>query len=141
MVHSWSIQNLNADITKRNRAVIALQQNRAGLIEVLVQLTARGAIDHDVLVDLLAIQRDTDAIAPNCGLGGLPFPRSARGKDRNRFELIKRAVAARGRVLPGKIVDDLDLMAAPEVQAAVAPFGDQVLVANGKILEFILGNQ
>src|SRR5579884_1565019 len=65
-------QLLHPDIPEAHRAVISLQEERAGLVHIPVELAAGGAVALHVIVHLLAIDRDGDLVADHSGFHCIP---------------------------------------------------------------------
>ena len=80
MVISWGrlgtlLQFFDADIAERNVAVIALKKNRAGLVDSVVELAARGFGAFDVVMDFYAVEGEADFVSNDGRFGGLAIGR------------------------------------------------------------------
>src|SRR5215204_539018 len=60
-------------LAERDRAVIALEKNRAGLVDVCIQLASGGLVARNVVVHLFAIEYERDLVAHHRCLGRLPL--------------------------------------------------------------------
>ena len=60
--------------------MIALEENRARLGHLVVDLGTGSLVALDLVVNLLAVEGDAYLVADNCGLDGLPFASGLRGE-------------------------------------------------------------
>src|SRR5206468_294410 len=90
-------QRLDANVPKRNRAVVPLQHERARLVPVLVQAAGGGTADFHLVVHFDAIEDHREAVALQARFHFLPLTRFARSKYRNRLDAVNGAVATLGR--------------------------------------------
>src|SRR5690349_10127321 len=67
------LQLLDPDVAKRHRPVIALQEDRARLIHLVVNFAAGGLAALDVVMSLHAVLHDGDSVADDRSLDRLPF--------------------------------------------------------------------
>src|SRR4030095_1259504 len=125
-------QFLEANVAERDGTVVALEKNRAGLINLTVDLTARRFQTLDVVVNLFAVEDHSDLVADDRGLGGLPLAPGLGGKHARGGMIVDRAVAALGRLADVVIAEDLNLVAAAQVEAAVGIVRHLEVVLDGK---------
>ena len=98
--------------------MVALEEEGAGVVDVVVELAAGGLVDEEVVVDFDSVQIDGDFVAHHFGFDGLPFAGFAGNHGGGGFGDVEGAVAVEiGRFFVG-VVDDLDFVAAMEVEAA-----------------------
>src|ERR1044071_700505 len=71
--HCRLLERLDLEVAERNRAVIALQEDRARLVHVVVQLAAGAFAALDIVVDFFAVENHGDLVANDGGLDGLPL--------------------------------------------------------------------
>src|SRR5262245_44538084 len=63
------------DFAERDFAVIALDHDRPRRSLIAVESAARDAVDHDVVVNLLAVEDDGQTVADDDRFHGLPLAR------------------------------------------------------------------
>src|SRR6266700_103934 len=134
-------QFLDAEVAKPDGAMISLQENRAGFVDVVVDFAASGAAALDLVVNLFAVESHADLIADDRGLGGLPLV-AGLGRELGRsLETIDGAVAVNIGLAGLVIAEDLNFMAAAEVKAAVRSIRHHEFVAHGEIPELVVGDE
>ena len=106
-------------VAERDRAVIALQKDRARLVDLVVDFAAGRFVALDVVVDLHAVEHDGDLVALDRGFGGLPLVAGLGDEFIRLFEVVDRAVSAEGRLAAGMIAENLDFVPAAKIEAAV----------------------
>src|SRR6266508_5233462 len=113
------LQFLDPDIAKPNRPVIALEENRAGLVNLVVNLAAGRLAALDIVMNLHAVLHHGDFVADHRGLDRLPFAAGFGNEFVGRLEVIDRTVAAETGPAFGVVAEDLQFMPAAEVKAAI----------------------
>src|SRR5512133_3323650 len=105
-------QFFDPNISKAHRSVIPLEENRPGFVDFIVDFTAGRPVADDVVVDLHSVHDDGDSVADHGRLDGLPFT--------SRLEVVDGSVAPQaGFAIWAVVAQDLNLMSAPEIKAAV----------------------
>ena len=132
---------MDADIPERHRSMVSLEEDRSGLVHLVVNLTTGTLGAQHPVVHLHAVESQGDLLAHNLGLRGLPLSGLAGNEERGRLEVVNGAVAAVGRLAGLRIVEDLDLVASPQIKAGVRLRSHLVFVANDEVLELLLGEQ
>jgi hypothetical protein len=120
------LQFFNANVAEGNISVIALEKDRAGLVDFIVKFAAGGFGALDVVVDFYTVEGEADFVAHDCGLGGLPLVAGFGDEFVGRFEIVDGAVAIDGIGAAGVVTQDLNFMTSAEVEAAVRFVGDHV---------------
>ena len=115
---SFILQRFDADIAEGDRAVVALEKDRAGLIEFVVQFAPCRPIALDVVMNLHAVEDKGDFVAHNGGFGRLPFAGFLGSKLRDGLLAVNGAVPARTGLAAVIVIEDLDFISAPQVKAA-----------------------
>jgi hypothetical protein len=136
-----SVQHLDLDPAKPDRAVVALEEDRAGFIDLLVQFAAGGHAAHDVVVGFQAIVHHGDCVADDGGFDGLPFVRGFGHEVVGRLEVVDGAVAGEGCFSAGGVPQDLQLMPAAKIKPAVRVLGHQVIEADGEVPKLLVRHQ
>src|ERR1035441_4597653 len=112
-------QFLDADVAKAHRAVVALQEDRSGLVDPAVNLGTGRPVALHVVVDLDAVQGHGDLVADNGSFGALPFASRLGDELVRGFESVDRTVAGVAGFAFLMVTQYLDLMPATQVKAAV----------------------
>lgn len=121
--------------------MIALQENWAGLIDFVVELTTGGFGAFDVVVNFYAVEREGDFVSDDGGLGGLPLVSGLGDKFIRGFEIIDGAIAIDGCLAASVIAEDLDFMTAPQIKPAVGFVGNHEFEFDGEIPKFVVGDE
>jgi hypothetical protein len=121
--------------------MITLQKDGAGLVDFIIQFATGGFRAFDIIMDFHAVEDHRDAIADDGGFCGLPFGSRAGDKFIRRFEVINGTIPTEGGGSAAIIAEDLYLVPAAQVEAAVGVIGDLVLEPDGKIPKFFVGHQ
>src|ERR1017187_4161342 len=128
-------QFLDADVAEAHRAVVALQEDRSGLADAAINLRTGRPVTRHVVVNLDAVQGHGDPVADNSGLGALPFASRLGDELVRGFEAVDRTVAGVAGFAFLMVTQNLDLMPATQVKAAIGVVRSHVLVANGEVPE------
>ena len=86
-------QLLDADVSEANSSVVALKENGAGFVHLIINLAAGGLVAFHLVVDLNAVHDDGDAVANNGRLSGLPFASRFGYEFVRSLEIINGAVS------------------------------------------------
>lgn len=70
---SGLLQFFDADVAEGNVAVIALEKDWAGLVDLIVEFTAGGLGAFDIVVDFYSIEGEADFVSDDGGFSGLPL--------------------------------------------------------------------
>jgi hypothetical protein len=119
--------------------VIALEQDGAGLIDIVIQLTARALGAIDVVMDLHAVEDDGDFLADDLDLGLLPLTGLAGSEQGRSLHVVDGTVAAEFGLAELGVVKDLDFMTAAEVEAAIGPGRHLVFITDDEVAELGIG--
>src|SRR5258706_1612610 len=92
-------------------------------------------------MDLDAVEDDSDAISLDGSFDGLPFTGFAGNEFRHRREVVNGAVAARRGDALVEVIEDLDFVAATQVEAAVAGGRAHVFVTHSEVLELFFADE
>jgi len=92
-------------------------------------------------VDFHSVEVNGDFVADHFGFDGLPFAGFAGDHEGGGFDDVKGAVAVQSGLFHVAIVEDLNLMPAAQVEAAVGAFGHHVFVANDEVFVFFLADK
>ncbi len=87
-------QFLHFDLAEGDGAVVALQEEWAGLADFRVEFAAGRAFHGHVVVNLLPVEDHGDFVADHRGFAGLPFAAGLRCKHARDGVLVDRAIAA-----------------------------------------------
>src|SRR5262245_35631479 len=117
------------NFAERDFAVIALNHNRPRLALIAVKRAAGDAFDHDVVMNLLAVEDDSQAVADYCRFHGLPLACRETGVDRRFDPAVEGHVAVNVGRFTG-VVQHLQLVTPAQVDAAVALLFDLVFALN-----------
>ena len=93
--------------------MIALEQNRPGLVDLIVNLAAGALGAQHPVVHLHAIESQGDLLAHNLGFRRLPLSGLARNKERGRLEVVNSPIATVRGLAGLHIIQDLDLVTSP----------------------------
>src|SRR2546425_33458 len=135
---SCLLQFFDADVAERDGTMIALQENRAGFIHLVVNLAPGGPIADDVVVDFLAIQNHRDLVANDGRFHRVPFAGRLRHKFGRSGMVVDRAVSAQRRFAALVVVKHLNFMPPSKVKAAVGTFRDFIFIADSEVPEILL---
>ena len=113
--------------------MVALQENLAGLLHLAVDFTPGRLVAFDLVVNLLPVERERDLVADDGGLGGLPFAAGLGGEFRRSLEVVNRPVPSQRRLAAFVVAEDLNLVPAPQVKAAVGIIRHLILVLHGEV--------
>lgn len=132
---------MDANIPESDRTVIALEQNRPGLVDLIVELTPGTLRAEHPVMHLHPVESQGDLLADDLGLRRLPLSGLARNEERGRLEVVNSPIATVRGLAGLHIVEDLDLVTAAQVEAGVRFRSHLVLIANDEVLELLLGEQ
>lgn len=113
--------------------MIALEKDRAGLIDVVVELATSGFGAFDVVVDFDAIENDSDFVSDHGRFGGLPLVAGLGDEFVRFFEVVESSVSAQRGFAFGIVAEDLNFVTATQVKAAVGIVGDEVFEFDGEV--------
>ena len=119
--------------------MVTLEQNRAGLGVVVVQLAAGAVLDGDAVMHLHAVQDVGDLVADHAGFALLPLAGLARGGEDARRDVVEVAVEALVVAVLVGVVEDLQLVTAAQVEAGVRAGRHLIFKAHDEVLELLLG--
>ena len=103
--------------------MVALQEDRAGFVHIIVDLPSGALGAFHVVVDFHAVKDHRNPVSDDRSLRRLPFAARLGDELVGSFETIKRAVAALGRLAIGVVTKNLNLMTAAQIEAAVGAIG------------------
>jgi hypothetical protein len=121
--------------------MIALQENRTGLVYLIIDFTAGGLVAFDVIMDFDPIHDNGDPIADHGRLGCLPLAGGLGDELVRSFEIVDGTVAANGWLAALVIAEDLNFMAAAQVKAAVGIVRRHILVPDCEIPKLLFRHQ
>ena len=136
-----SLQFLDLDITERNVSVIALEKNRAGLIDFGVEFAASSFGAFDVVVNFYSVESERYFISDDGCLGRLPFVAGFGDKFVGRFEIVDGAIAVDGVGATSVIAQDLKFVASAKVESAVGFVWNHIFKSNGEVPELLVRDQ
>ena len=121
--------------------MIALDHDRPGLGFLRVERAAGDSRELRIVVNLLAVERGRDAVADDGDLNGLPFSGRLARVHHRRLGRVDGHVAVLPILGAAGIVEHLHLVAAAQIDAAVALGRQLVLRVEPEVLELLLGDQ
>lgn len=135
------LEFLDPNIAERNVSVIALQHDRARLINVLVQFASGRFRAFDVVVDFDAVQSDCDLISNNCRFGRLPFVAGFGNECVGRFEIVNGTVSINSCFAASIVAEDLNFLSSVKIEAAVGVVRNHVFEFYREVPKVLVGNQ
>ena len=135
------LQFFDANVAEGNVAVIALEKDWTGLVDLVVEFTAGGFGAFDVVVDFYAVEGEADFVPDDGGFGGLPLVARFGDEFVGRFEVVDGAVAIDGIGAAGVVTEDLNFMASAEIEAAIRFVGDHVFEFDGEVPKLLVCNE
>lgn len=132
---------MDANIPESDRTVIALEQNRPGLVDLIVELTPGALRAEHPVMHLHPVESQCYLLANDFGFRRLPLSGLARNEERGRLEVVNSPIATVRGLAGLHIVQDLDLVTSAQVEAGVRFRSHLVLIANDEVLELLLGEQ
>src|SRR5262245_33706579 len=124
------------DFAERDFAVISLDHDRPRLALIAVERAAGDAVDHDVVMNLLAVEDDCQAVADDGGFHGLPLALWETGVDRRFDSAVESHVSVNVGRFTG-VIQHLQLVTPAQEDAAVALLFDLVFALNLEIIEAV----
>jgi len=129
------------DVAEGNVAVVALEKDWAGLIDLVVDFTAGRFGAFDIVVNFHAVESEADFVSDDGGLGSLPLVAGFGDEFVRHFEIVNGAVAVDGICAASIIAKDLDFVAATKIKAAVGFVRNHEVKPNGEVPEFLVGDE
>ena len=115
--------------------MIALEHERTGFVDAVVEFAAGSTVQFKTVVNLHAVEDHGGLVADQGDLGVLPFARRARNELSRRGKVVEGAITAPCGLAGGVVVDDLQFVSAAQIKPAVRPFRDQVIEADDEVPE------
>src|SRR5712691_1962402 len=137
VIRSSATDRADAEVAEGDGAVVALEHDGAGLSDLVIQSAAGGVREGGVVDDVHSVQHHGRLVALDPGVYRLPLAGGLGRIGTGGHQAIDRAVdVAFGRL--AVVVLDLDLVAAAQVDAAVAAGRVHVFVVDVKVLELLV---
>jgi hypothetical protein len=134
-------QFLDLQVAERHGAVVALEEDGAWFRDVSVNFRSGGFRANHVVMNLLAVEDHGDFVADDGGFQRLPFVAGFGGENVRSFEAVYCSIAAGARLSALAVAQNLDLMAASQIETAVGAVRDHEFAADREVPIFLLRDQ
>ena len=135
------LQFFDKDVTEGDVAVIALEKNRARLVDFVIEFAASSFGAFNVVVNFYAVEGERDFVSDDGGFSGLPLVTGFGDEFVGCFEVVDGAIAVDGVSAASIITEDLNFMAATKIEAAVGFIGHHEFKFDGEIPKFVVGDE